>query len=539
MLKVFLVEDEFIVREGIKNNIDWAGEGFEFCGDAADGELAYPLIQSTQPDIIITDIKMPFMNGLELSRLVLKELPQSKIIILSGHEEFSYAQEAIKIGVTEYLLKPIKASELIKTVKRIGNQIIQERIEIESYKRYKQEMEENETQARIKLFNDMVSGSLSIVNIIEQGKKLGLSLSSKLYQIVLFKYSITDCEDAYSKEMLSLEKQLNNIYIQFNSVIVFDRSIEGVAFLLKGENSQQLDSTRTEFFDAIEKVLSKYPRVRYFGGAGKPVDRLTSLLASYESAARAFSHRFFSDKKAIICYNELHDRETRESSTETLSSFKIGSLDLKKADAFLRNGEADEIGYFVEEFLKDIGAAGEKSLLFKQYILMDIYFTIVSFLKDIGATDVYIEEPFQDSEGMNEIFYDKHRLKEYIIKVFSTAINHRDALRTKRYHRIIEQAKEYINQHYTDENISLNDTAAYVNFSPSHFSSVFSRETGKSFIRYLTDLRMGKARELLKCTDLRCSDISAAVGYKDPHYFSYIFKKIHNCSPTQYRTSKK
>ena len=108
----------------------------------------------------------------------------------------------------------------------------------------------------------------------------------------------------------------------------------------------------------------------------------------------------------------------------------------------------------------------------------------------------------------------------------------------KRYHRMIERACEYINQHYTNEDISLNDVAAYVNFSPSHFSSVFSRETGKSFIRYLTDLRMNKARELLKCTDLRCSDISIAVGYKDPHYFSYILKKIHNCSPTQYRTSK-
>lgn len=126
-------------------------------------------------------------------------------------------------------------------------------------------------------------------------------------------------------------------------------------------------------------------------------------------------------------------------------------------------------------------------------------------------------------EEMNEIFYDRQKLKEYMIKTFTTAINHRDALRTKRYHRMIERACEYINQHYTNEDISLNDVAAYVNFSPSHFSSVFSRETGKSFIRYLTDLRMNKARELLKCTDLRCSDISIAVGYKDPHYFSYIF----------------
>ncbi|NLM11878.1 MAG: response regulator [Clostridiaceae bacterium] len=389
MLKVFLVEDEFIVREGIKNNIDWAGEGFEFCGEAADGERAYPLIQSTEPDIIITDIKMPFMNGLELSRLVLKEFPQCKIIILSGHEEFSFAQEAIKIGVTEYLLKPIKASELVKTVKRIGQQIIQERIEKESYERYKREMEENETQARVKLFNDMVSGSLSIVNIIERGKELGLILSAKLYQIVLFKYSILDCDDAYSNEMVTVEKQLNNVYAQFGNIIVFDRSIEGMAFLLKGDNSQQIDSMRREFIDAIKAVLSGHPQVRYFGGTGKQVTRITSLYEAYESAARAFSHRFLSEKSAIIDYNELPGKAAGEGNIKTLSSLEIGSLDLKKADAFLRSGEADEIGYFVEEFLQNIGAASEKSLLFKQYILMDIYFTVISFLNDIGADKVY------------------------------------------------------------------------------------------------------------------------------------------------------
>jgi two-component system response regulator YesN len=169
---------------------------------------------------------------------------------------------------------------------------------------------------------------------------------------------------------------------------------------------------------------------------------------------------------------------------------------------------------------------------------MNIYFTVVAFLKEIGSPDLSIEEPFKGLEGIKEMYYDNQKAKDYIIRIFSAAIERRDALRNKRYHRIIDQAKEYINRHFADEDISLYETAAYVNLSPSHFSSVFSKETGKSFIRYLTDLRMSKAREMLKCTDMRCSDISIAVGYKDAHYFSYLFKKIHNCSPMQYRTSK-
>ena len=114
MIKVFLVEDEYVIREGIKKNIDWQAHGYEFCGEAGDGELAFPMIQEIRPDIVITDIRMPFMDGLALSRLIKKEFPETEIIILSGYEEFEYAKEGIKIGVAQYLLKPISGDALIR-----------------------------------------------------------------------------------------------------------------------------------------------------------------------------------------------------------------------------------------------------------------------------------------------------------------------------------------------------------------------------------------------------------------------------------------
>ena len=116
MLKVFLVEDECVVREGLRECIDWARYGFEFCGDAPDGELALPQIRKLRPDILITDIKMPFMDGLALSKLVCAELPETKIILISGHNDFEFAQEAIEIGVEQYLLKPVTKSSLLKTL---------------------------------------------------------------------------------------------------------------------------------------------------------------------------------------------------------------------------------------------------------------------------------------------------------------------------------------------------------------------------------------------------------------------------------------
>ena len=150
MLKVFLVEDEVVMRNGIKNNIPWEQEGFEFAGEASDGELAYPLIKKEKPDILITDIRMPFMDGLELSRLVKKELPQIKIIILSGYNEFDYAKTAINIGVTDYLLKPISSAKLLEAVKKVADMIEKEQDNARLIKRYEKEMEDNILQEKHK-----------------------------------------------------------------------------------------------------------------------------------------------------------------------------------------------------------------------------------------------------------------------------------------------------------------------------------------------------------------------------------------------------
>ena len=151
MLKVFLVEDEFVIREGIKNNIDWKAHGYEFCGEAGDGELAYPMIQKLRPDIVITDIRMPFMDGLELSRLIRKELPDTEIIILSGYQEFEYAKEAIKLGVAQYLSKPINGEELLAELDELSAKIEEKHRAIQIRERYLQEMEENNLRERKKI----------------------------------------------------------------------------------------------------------------------------------------------------------------------------------------------------------------------------------------------------------------------------------------------------------------------------------------------------------------------------------------------------
>ncbi|MGF6990969.1 YesN/AraC family two-component response regulator [Lachnospiraceae bacterium PM6-15] len=188
MIKVFLVEDEMVIRNAIKNSIDWEKEGYEFVGEAGDGELAYPLILKRQPDILITDIKMPFMDGLELSAAVKKELPALKILILSGYNDFEYAKTAIGIGVTDYLLKPVSAEMLLESLAGIREMIQKESQNKELLRKYEEEMQENFEKQKTEVLGKLITGRFSTMEALDLGKSIGLDVSAaysmKRYRII-------------------------------------------------------------------------------------------------------------------------------------------------------------------------------------------------------------------------------------------------------------------------------------------------------------------------------------------------------------------
>jgi len=194
--KVFLVEDEIVAREGIRDNVDWRSAGFEFCGEAPDGEIALPLIEKTQPDVIITDIKMPFMDGLQLSKVIREQMPWVKIIILSGHDEFEYAQSAIKLGVTEYLLKPINASEIQNVLKTVATTLDQESEERKNLKELQSQIKDILTLQRERLLLQLVVGGVSSTEAIEQCRQIGLDIIAQQYLVVLIKVHFYE-DDGY------------------------------------------------------------------------------------------------------------------------------------------------------------------------------------------------------------------------------------------------------------------------------------------------------------------------------------------------------
>lgn len=530
MIKVFLVEDEFVIREGIKKNIDWAGHGYEFCGEASDGELAFPLIKKEKPDIVITDIRMPFMNGLELSKLIKKEMPWIEIIILSGFEEFEYAKEGIKIGVAQYLTKPISGDDLLKEINVLSAKIEENRREREIREKYLEEMKENTVSERKIFFEKLVTGISSAAELIANAEKLELNITAVFYNIMLIKtHILSHSHDEYSRRLVSIDEEIESI-IDENYVICFDRDLEGKACLFKADTKEELEEYISSFISKLKDIFVKYEEVGYFGGIGETAERLRDVPHSFETASKAFTKRYFSTENSFVRSDELTD-ENISTDKFDVENLDVSQLDRSKIKEFLKFGDGVETEYFVDEYLNGLGSNAIKSQIFRQYIIMDVYFSVAEFVDSLSIS----EEESSLSGFKPDIARNEEESRDYIISIINKGIELREGNVSGKNNDVVDDIKKYIEENYADDELSLNSMASHVNFSPNHLSMVFSQQTGNTLIKYLTDFRMNKAKELLKCTNKKSSEISLMVGYKDPHYFSYLFKKTQGVTPTQFR----
>lgn len=537
MIKIFLVEDEIAIRKGIKNSIDWEKEGYEFVGEAGDGELAYPMILKTKPDILITDIKMPFMDGLQLSKLVRKELPATKILILSGYDEFEYAKEAIKLQVAEYLLKPISSAKLLDVLAQVKEVIRQEQEEKELIKKYREDMKENRELEKKRFLNQIITQNLSLAQILETGESLGMDLSAPLYNILLLKIT----ENGGKQETYAeIESALDTL----SGVFSFRRGVDEWLFLLTADDAEKMERRIESCRKTVRQITEKTdPPVEYFGALGNPVERLREIKNSLKEAEKKFAFQYLKKWNQIleipvrdVGSSENPQTEKNENEELLISSVQVDKLNHKIIENFIHTGLRREVSNFVDDYFMSLGEKSVQSLMFRQYVAMDFYLAAVAFLERLGFSSKELVERCGDLKEMEQVIQTIEQTKEYIKKVLDATLECRESVSRKRYSDLLKEAVSYIEHHYEEEDISLNQVAASVNISPSHFSTIFSKEMGETFIEYLTNVRMERAKQLLRSSTMKTAEIAYAVGYKDAHYFSYLFKKVQKCTPREFRT---
>ena len=412
MIKVFLVDDEIAVREGIRTSFPWEETGYQLVGEAPDGEMALPMIRDTNPDIVITDIRMPLMDGMELCRAIRSQMPWIGIIILSGYDEFEYAREGIKLGVKEYMLKPVTAEELRQTLDKVSEEMKSARQEKERNDRIRTRLENSQAFLTETLLGALYSEDTAAADkrsVVEQLRAMGVNIAAPRYAVI--DAAFEPAEKGYNA--------LSELAESSGGIVFAVKSRVGARILVLGNQERDTEERAYAFASSIVKELERAECTGIRVSIGEIVDGPENIVKSLQSA-RHIRH-------------VLTDQHRTEATIVGVREFNEGS--------------------------------GERS----------------------------------------------------------AAI-------------ITAKAKLFLADRFTDNNLMLQDVAEHVGMSNSRFSTVFAQESGRTFTEFLTGLRLEKAKELLRETDKRSSQIALEVGYNDAHYFSYLFKKNTGMTPGEYRS---
>ncbi len=523
--KVFLVEDEIVARDGIRDNVDWESVGFKLCGEAPDGEIALPLIEETQPDVLITDIKMPFMDGLQLSKIIREHLPWVKIIILSGHDEFEYAQSALKMGVTEYLLKPVSATDIQNVLKNLGDKLSKEHKEQESLRQLQQSAEGNLVLQRDQFLLRLVMGGVPSSDAIEQSQNYGLNVVAKYYLVMLMKIELNDNKPFDYHEFRSAERIVSDLSANHADVLMTKKDVEELVLLFKGDSHEQLNEEAKFLAKQAKKNVEQQTQCRLSVVIGPPQNRLGDIHHSFAEALVRI-------KRPVI--------EAQPPELEGVDGQKeLRNIDQAAIENYLRFGSLDDFEGFFSASLHPIEKAVRNSHLIRHYFIVDILLTIAQFVSDLGGEVNQVVPEVLNLENFLDKVVTVEQMKLQMKNIFEKALTLRNARTNHERLFLIQQAKEHIDNHFMEPTLQLKEVAAKFNISPSHFSSVFHDEIGETFRDYLGKLRINRAKELLRTTNMKSSEIAHLCGYRDPHYFSTVFKKRCDITPQQFRKQKR
>ena len=514
MYQIMLVEDEALVRESMAQNTNWDKFGFAPPHVFENGRPAADHLETVLPDVVITDICMPFLDGLELAKLVYERFPETIVVVLTGFSEFSYAQKAIRYHVHDYLLKPVSSAQLLETLGQVAEQIEQEQQQLRS-EGANSRSEHEEDVLREHFLNDLLSGSVPTAEAAVQGERWGLLLTAKQYLVCIVRLP----ENAVQEQVRALTERLCG---EESEVCAFFRGSRRLVLLLRGETEEAVRETAYEFCQNLRHELCQVLGWNALCAIGAPVSRVSALPESYRTAKDTLL-------QASACAEDGVFGSTDFAGVQHEFDFSAGGSLADK----LRHAAPEDVPRIVEGYFGDSAAQDVQSVLYRYYLLMNLLVTASQLADEVQAGSIPPPEDPQAVLGQAATLEGtKACAAEVLGRMTRLCYRHQNV----RYSAEISRAKEFIRENYADSGISLHMVAAEVGFSPNHFSTVFSQETGQTFVEYLTAVRIEAAKHLLTKGNSRMSDIAFDVGYQDSHYFSYLFKKHVGVSPREYRS---
>ena len=524
LYRVLLVDDEEDIREGISRKMDWLGLGFSLVGEAANGQDALELAESLRPDVILTDIKMPFMDGLELCRILTDRLPAARFVVFSGFDAFEYAKQAIQMNVVEYILKPINADELSAVLRRLKDQLDRERAERRNVELLRSRYTENLPVLRELFYANLLDGHIEPGTERERAARLDIDLQGEEWAVGLA-YIGSDRRDALST--LSVQKLLEESLTADRCRLTLYNDWVAVIVSLT-ESFTIYDLIRV--LDRVCTLAASYLGLTLTVGVGAPCKELSGMARSAAEARTALEYRSMVGRGQVIYIGDL------EPDGSQVLTFE--EADERTLTAAVRLGSEQEVRDAAAALAGKIREANPSAGQYNLF-LMELVTHLMKMTRrsGVGVEEVFgtgFSLPIQDSALPSLEELEDWCAERYLR--LRTLIRRRQ---TDSAGQTVEAAKEYIRQHYAESDLSVEKLCAYLHLSSTYFSTLFKRETGTSFTAYVTTVRMEVAAEAIRGTEEKTYLIAQRCGYEDPNYFSYVFKRHFGVTPTKYRSEGK
>ena len=524
LYKLMIVDDEEEIRLGVIKKINWEKYGFIVVGDAENGKEALEIAEKLHPDVIMTDIKMPFMDGLELGKRIADLMPSTKIIIFSGSDDLEYAHQAIKINVVEYVLKPINSIELIEVLKRLKEKLDKQYDDKRNMEVLKKHYIESIPVIREQFLIGALEGRITKEQWRNNEKKLNLDFIKGYPVVALINIDNTLEAEENSLILISIKKIVDENMegsFEFVSFPYLDKIVILLS-LHEKDNITRIIKILNEICKIFESIFSSTISV----GIGRICESINEIRSSYKTAQGALDYKPILGNGKTIYIDDLEHDNTIQIQFEEQDEIKLLNA--------IKISNENEIRLAVENIfnkMEETVVTLDKYRIYLMEVLTAILKLIQSYNIEINLVfgdefNFYSNlEEFNSIEEVKKWFIEKSLILNEIIK--KERVNSSKLL--------VEKAKEYIKDNYSDYDLSVEKLCSKIHVSPTYFSTIFKKETDMNFVNYLTNIRLEEAIKLLNTTDDKTYIIASKIGYQEANYFSYVFKKKFGISPSRYR----
>lgn len=521
MYQIFVVEDELLIRQSIRNAIEHMQGPYAFCGEASDGEMALSMMQELMPDILLTDIRMPFLDGFGLIRHAKAMMPWLKTVIISGYGDFEFAQKAIGLGVDQYLLKPVRAGELVKAIEEMASRIEKDRARTALPGGF--DRDEVHRALRQHFMRQMLMGGADTDAMLEQARQLGLDLVRACYLVAVCYF------DEQNLDRQRLRLRAEQALTEAEQTLYMFSADDQLTLLVCDSDEEALNERMYRVIGILKhEVKDLCPVVTAV--IGSCARRLAGISTAYKAAADLLKK-----VSGVSAGQVINVSDTAQIAADIVN---FNGAFGEKFQQRLDRASVQDVPALLDEVLS--GPEGDQfdSMLMRYYALIDLMKLAVqrTARHTPGMDEKDAAAQISSEYNIFAASGDRESFRKAAEGILTGALTARPAAQPEmKYGHVISRAEKYVRDNYCDPNISLISTARYVGMSAAHFSTVFSQATGRSFISYLTALRIERAKELLRTTNMRLSDIAMEIGYNEPNYFSHVFRKSEGVTPKEFR----